>query len=219
MSLRAEVADHSLRSRLMKTFRELNYFRYTMPKAALFIIVHQVVFQAMFVVKNIYLKHKTGKSIRGKNNEVNYSILFFFFFIACAISLSFYQSPMGSTRLIDVHTAEILGLLLILMNLSVSAAALLNMEDSWRIGILENDNTRLIVNGIYRLTRNPYFLFYLLMFAAYTVLPQNSILLGLSVVGFMLIHSMIKSEEKYLLRVHGADYLQYKKQVPRYFIL
>ncbi len=68
-------------------------------------------------------------------------------------------------------------------------------------------------------SRNPYFLSYLFMFAAYTVLLQNILLLGLSVIGFMLINSMVNTEEKYLQRVHGEAYLQYKRKVPRYFIL
>ena len=190
-----------------------------MPKAALIIIAHQIVFQGMFVVKNIYLKNKSGKPIRGTNSETKYAILFFFFFIAGSIFLSFFQSPIGTIRLVDTPTAELFGLLMILANLFIGAAALLTMAESWRIGILENDQTRLIVNGIYRLTRNPYFLSYIIMFGAYTFLLQNFILLGLSVVGFVLIHSMIITEEKYLLKIHGEVYLHYKRKVPRYVIL
>jgi protein-S-isoprenylcysteine O-methyltransferase Ste14 len=190
-----------------------------MPKSTLLIIGHQVVFQVMFLIKNIYLQHKTGKSIRGKNTEANYSILFIIAFIACSVFLSFYQSPIGITRLVDTHTAELLALLLMLINLLIGAAALLTMKDSWRIGVLEDEKSPLIVNGIYRMTRNPYFLSYLFMFSAYTVLLQNVLLLGLSVIGFMLINSMVNNEEKYLQRVHGEAYLQYKKRVPRYIIL
>jgi len=190
-----------------------------MPKSTLLIIGHQVVFQAMFLIKNVYLNQKTGKSIRGQNTDANYSILFIFVFIVCSVSLSFFQSPIGTTRLVNTNTAELLALLLILVNLLIGAAALLTMKDSWRIGVLENEKSPLIVNGIYRMTRNPYFLSYIIMFAAYTVLLQNILLLVLSIFGFMLINSMVNTEEKYLQRVHGEAYLQYKRKVPRYLIL
>lgn len=189
-----------------------------MPKSTLLIIGHQVVFQAMFLIKNIYLQHKTGKSIRGKNTEANYSILFFTAFISCSVLLSFFKSPIGTIQYVDPFTAALLSLPLILSNLVIGAASLLNMKDSWRVGIIESQRTPLVEHGIYRFSRNPYFLSYLLMFGAYTVLLQNIILLGLSIIGFILIHSMINTEEEYLQSIHGEAYVQYKLRVPKYFI-
>jgi hypothetical protein len=54
-----------------------------MPKIWLIILLHQFVFQGMFVLKNIILQNKIGKQIRGKNIEATISIVFFAFFI-CA---------------------------------------------------------------------------------------------------------------------------------------
>ena len=96
---------------------------------------------------------------------------------------------------------------------------MVNLKDSWRVGVLEDQKTELITSNIYRFTRNPYFVSYFLMFASYTVIQQNLILLGLSLLGFLLIHKMIIKEEKYLYTKHGDTYLQYKKKVPRYIRL
>ena len=57
------------------------------------------------------------------------------------------------------------------------------------------------------------------MFVAYMVLLQNIILLILSLLGFAMIHLMVLKEEKHLTALHGENYLQYQKRVPRYIIL
>ncbi|MDM8541375.1 hypothetical protein QUF90_09820 [Desulfococcaceae bacterium HSG9] len=45
-----------------------------MPKTWLVILLHQLIFQGMFVMKNIILHRKIGKQIRGKNIEATVSI-------------------------------------------------------------------------------------------------------------------------------------------------
>jgi hypothetical protein len=73
--------------------------------------------------------------------------------------------------------------------------------------------------GIYRFSRNPYFLSYLIMFVAYTVLLRSIILLILSLVGFAVIHAMVLKEERHLTSLHGDTYRTYRKRVPRYLII
>jgi protein-S-isoprenylcysteine O-methyltransferase Ste14 len=185
----------------------------------LVILLHQLVFQGMFVTKNIILSRKTSKQIRGNNKEANSSIAFFVVFICLALGLSIYSPSFGEIQLLNDGSAKILGIGLLFLNLMVSGASLLHLKDSWRVGILADQRTNLVTEGIYRFTRNPYFVSYLLMFAAYTVLLQNIMLLGLSLLGFSLIHKMIMKEEEYLYSRHGKTYLQYKTKVPRYIII
>jgi protein-S-isoprenylcysteine O-methyltransferase Ste14 len=173
----------------------------------------------MFSGKNFYLRMKIRKQIRGNNKEAVSSMFFIIFFILLAVLLSRFETPAGTVQVISTGAAAITALVLICMNLVIVAVSLVNMKDSWRMGVLENQKTPLIVDGIYRYSRNPFFLSFLIMFAAYTILLQNIILLGLSLVGFFLIHWMIIKEEKYLESVHGEDYLQYKTKVPRYLIV
>jgi protein-S-isoprenylcysteine O-methyltransferase Ste14 len=115
--------------------------------------------------------------------------------------------------------ALFIALLLMLANLAVGLASLRDLGDSWRVGVIEEQQTQLIESGIYRFTRNPYFVAYLLMFAAYTVLLQSLILLVLSFIGFGMVHAMILKEEKYLAKTHGEAYQQYRQRVPRYFLI
>ena len=190
-----------------------------MPKTTLVILLHQLVFQGMFFLKNIILHRKTGKQIRGKNSEAIYSIVFFVLFIGVAVVISILKQPFGEVQLLNGFLAMALAVVLLFLNLIVSGASLMNLKDSWRVGILEDQKTELIITGIYRFTRNPYFVSYLLMFAAYTILLQNLILFGLSIVGFLFVHKMIMKEEEYLYSVHADTYVQYKMKVPRYIII
>lgn len=177
---------------------------------------HQLIFQGMFVFKNMRLYRKTGKPIRGRNIEATLAIAFFVVFIGAALALSVLKPPIGNISRLNPVFATITGVVFLCLNLVISLAALIHLRDSWRVGVLEDQQTDLVTTGIYAWTRNPYFVAYILMFAAYTVLLQNVILLGLSIVGCLFIHRMILTEETYLHEVHGDAYLKYKQSAPRY---
>ncbi len=106
--------------------------------------------------------------------------------------------------------------LFMLASLGIAAASLKDLGDSWRVGVIEGQETELIERGVYRFSRNPYFLAYLLMFAAYTTLLNSALLLVLSAIGFGMVHAMILREERYLASKHAADYERYRQSVPRY---
>jgi len=173
----------------------------------------------MFVLKNVILTKTLGKQIRGKNIEATISIIYFALFIIIALMISYFDFSFGRLEILNDHTAKLLALGILVLNLVLSLLSLVHLRDSWRVGVIENQKTELVTNGIYSLTRNPYFLTYSLMFAAYTILLQSLLLLVLSFIGFMLVHAMIIKEEKYLLSIHGDKYLEYKSGVPRYFMI
>ena len=183
------------------------------------ILIHQLLFQGMFFVKNMALKRKLGVTIRGRNREANFSILFFGFFIFIALLLAFFDAPFGSIQLVEKRTAMAFSLLLIVANLFLGTSSLISLKDSWRVGVLDDQKTSLIESGVYRFSRNPYFVSYLIMFAAYTILLQNIILLAMSLAGFAMIHAMVLKEEKHLSVQHGDYYTRYKERVPRYLII
>ena len=182
------------------------------------ILIHQIFFQGMFIAKNIFLKKKIRHSIRGKNLEARISILLFAIFIITALSLTFFNSRSGEYKILNQDIATRIGLTLLLFNILISVASLLNLGDSWRVGVIEDQKTELVSTGIYRFTRNPYFITYIIMLFAYTIILQNFLLLCLTIICMIFIQSMILKEEKYLLNVHGEKYIAYKKQVPRYIL-
>ena len=177
--------------------------------------LHQVIFQAMFAFKNITLGKRIGKQIRGSNREVNVGIAFFTIFIFVSLVLSIVGDDHASSH----APTMAVGSILLCLNLAIAAASLVHLKESWRVGVLENQKTALITTGIYRLTRNPYFVSYGLMFLAYAMILQSVILLGLTPIGLYLIHKMILAEEHYLLSLHGQRYAAYQKRVPRYLLI
>lgn len=190
-----------------------------MTTAALIILLHQLLFQGMFFAKNVLLGRKLGQTIRGHNPEATASIRFFVIFIGLAGYLAYSGSDWGKLALLSTDTARLVALVLLAANLLIGLRSLTDLGDSWRVGVIEEQQTALVESGIYRLSRNPYFLSYLLMFTAYTVLLQNVILLLLAVAGGRMIHTMIVREERYLAQLHGLAYQQYRQRVPRYLLI
>lgn len=190
-----------------------------MRDSVIIILVHQIIFQGMFFVKNISLSRRLGMPIRGKNREAVMSVGFIVLFILISLVLGLFEAPFGTFSLLKRTSALAVAAALLVANILIGISSLTGLRDSWRVGVLEDQRTDLIEKGIYGFSRNPYFLSYLIMFLAYTVLLQNIILLVLSPVGFAMIHLMVLKEEKYLTALHGEKYRQYRKRVPRYIII
>ncbi|MGE5846800.1 MAG: methyltransferase family protein, partial [Ignavibacteria bacterium] len=161
------------------------------------LISHLFLFESMFFVKNIILSKKLKGSIRGKNKEASLSIFLFAVTIIIAITsiLSGYLNELFIP--IPVLSNEyfiFIGMFLLFINLIISFLALLQMRDSWRVGIKEGDKTDLIIGGIFKITRNPYFLSYIVLFLAYILLVANILVIISSLLAFISIHKMIMKE-------------------------
>ncbi len=94
--------------------------------------------------------------------------------------------------------------------------AVLQMKDSWRAGIPEQNETELVTTGIYRFSRNPAFLGFDFMYVGVLLMYGNLLTLGFSVFAMVMLHRQILQEERYLESVFGTAYLAYKEQVFRY---
>ena len=99
----------------------------------------------------------------------------------------------------------------------IFAIAVYTMRDSWRAGIAENDKTELITTGIYRVSRNPAFLGFYLVYIGILLMFFNWILLVLSIFAITMLHLQVLQEEKHLADVFGNEYLSYKNKVKRYW--
>ena len=180
------------------------------------LVIHQTLFQGMFVLKNLILKQKIGIQIRGTNKEASIATSFIAMFIVVALIFSFLREPIGTIELPYNQFLSILGSSLLFLSLIVAGASLVGLRDSWRIGIIEEQKTTLITSGIYKYSRNPYFVSYLLLFGGYTVILQNFVLLLIMGLNTVLIHKMIIKEEQYLKSIHGNQFLEYTAKVRRY---
>lgn len=129
--------------------------------------------------------------------------------IAQLLSIFFGWNHMPSSVRFSGFCVGLLGNLIFLL-------AVLQMKDSWRAGIPEQDETALVTTGIYRFSRNPAFLGFDFMYVGVLLMYGNLLTLGFSIFAMIMLHLQILQEERYLESVFGAAYLAYKKQVFRY---
>lgn len=100
--------------------------------------------------------------------------------------------------------------------LALVLAAQTNMGASWRIGVNQSETTELVTSGLFNVTRNPIFLGMLVFWLGMAFLVPDI----LSIMAFVLALAAVEIqvrlvEEPYLIRVHGAPYLDYASRTGR----
>ena len=105
------------------------------------------------------------------------------------------------------------------LGVCIFITAMITMRDNWRAGIPTNDETKLITSGLYRISRNPAFLGFDLMYLGLLIVCFHFIHFLFALFPIVMLHLQILQEEKFLSSQFGEEYAQYKKRVGRYFIL
>jgi protein-S-isoprenylcysteine O-methyltransferase Ste14 len=96
----------------------------------------------------------------------------------------------------------------------------LSMGNSFRMGIpdtIEGQSPKLVTSGIFRYTRNPGFLGLDLAVCGTFLLAPGIITLILMILTWIIFHLQIMDEEKFLLKIHGEKYIEYRQLTGRYF--
>jgi protein-S-isoprenylcysteine O-methyltransferase Ste14 len=183
----------------------------------LFVIL--LFFILAFGIKNLITYISTKKSIKGKSKNLTFSVI-----ISSAIysilllRLTFLDSIFEI--FIPLHNLlKIFGYLLVTVGFCIGISALIAMKNSWRVGIIHNQKTVLITSGVYKFSRNPYFLSYEILILGFILIFPSPILAILYISLIITFHGMILDEENYLREVHRNSYLDYSKKVNRYFTL
>ena len=110
------------------------------------------------------------------------------------------------------------GVIIAALGVAVFIVAMTTMRDSWRAGIPEKDKTELVTAGIYRISRNPAFLGFDLMYIGLLIAFFNYIHLFFVLFAIIMLHLQILQEEKFLTDTFGEKYKEYRKHTGRYFI-
>lgn len=114
--------------------------------------------------------------------------------------------------------ARILGVVTGTLGVAAFAAAALCMRDNWRAGVPSQEKTELVTGGIYRISRNPAFLGFDLMYLGILLLFFSWPLCILTALAALLLHiQVVCVEEPHLHRAFGQAYLDYCGKVCRYF--
>ncbi|MDH5604543.1 MAG: isoprenylcysteine carboxylmethyltransferase family protein [Cyclobacteriaceae bacterium] len=173
-----------------------------------------------FAVRNLKTYLATGRqSIKGESGKLTASIvLSTALYLLIAFRLIFNKPEwLLESNLFPGEVLLLPGLGFVTAGFVLGIFALIAMKNSWRVGIKYDQKTELVTSGIYRISRNPYFLSYDILIMGYLLLFPSPLLLVLYLPLVIVFHKMILEEERYLETVHGQDYLAYKKKTGRYF--
>lgn len=94
--------------------------------------------------------------------------------------------------------------------------AILTMKGSWRAGIPEKKETSLILDGIFRYSRNPAFVGFDLLYLGILIAFPNAWHACFVAAAIYAFHLQILNEEDYMAQTFGEEYSQYKNRVRRY---
>jgi len=108
---------------------------------------------------------------------------------------------------------------MIILGLGIFLVAQATLGDSWRLGIDERHPGALVTHGIYRLSRNPLYLFFNLYFWGTFLLNGTGMFAIFAVLVTANLHYQILQEERFLAQVHGEPYRAYRARVGRYLTL
>ncbi len=171
-----------------------------------------------FAIRNIKTYLSTKQSIRGKSFKLTLSILLStIIYVLISLRLTILKPDwIIEINFYSIFYVKLFGIIFISIGFVFGILSLIAMKNSWRVGIKYNQKTDLVLTGIYKISRNPYFLSYDILILGYILIFPSIILLILYIILVITFHYMILEEEKYLESVHGDSYLEYKKEVGRY---
>ena len=106
------------------------------------------------------------------------------------------------------------GLLILSVLWTVVAQA--QMGESWRIGIDHEHQTALVSRGVFGFSRNPIFLGMTITLVGLFVIIPNTLTALTLLMGVVLIQIQVRLEEEFLVKTHGEEYCQYRRQVRRW---
>jgi protein-S-isoprenylcysteine O-methyltransferase Ste14 len=134
---------------------------------------------------------------------------------ACALFFAVKSFNLGS-MIFDSFVTRVFGISLSVVGCTVMLAAIFQLGQSVAVGLPEK-TTELRTHGLYGFTRNPIYLGAFIICAGscfYSIHPVNFMLFAVAVA----IHiSIVKKEEEFLEKRFGTQWLEYRRQVPRFF--
>jgi protein-S-isoprenylcysteine O-methyltransferase Ste14 len=115
-------------------------------------------------------------------------------------------------------TVRVAGLAVSAFGVLFFLLAITSMHDSWRAGVDESQKTTIVTSGVYRISRNPAFVGFDLLYIGTALTMPNVVMMCAALISIVLMHLQILQEEQYLPRAFGEEYLRYKAHTPHYLL-
>ena len=116
---------------------------------------------------------------------------------------------------LQTQILTITGLALIHIALVWISIAQFQMSNSWRIGIDEENKTKLVTDGVFLISRNPIFLGMIISVLGLFFIVPNALTFFLTMTTYIIIQIQIRLEEEFLQKQHAQDYVNYKLKTKR----
>ncbi len=122
---------------------------------------------------------------------------------------------LGPISYLETSNLKIIGLALGHLAVAGIMIAQWQMKHSWRIGIDYQNKTRLITIGLFRISRNPIYLFLIVALIGLFLIIPNALTLAILFAAYLILQVTIRLEEAHLEEQHGEEYKRYKNDVRR----
>jgi len=179
-------------------------------------------FYLTYIIKQILLKRKgieTARLAKGNKPERTCRTERLLLVSAHAMAAVQYANILLDQKaalLIRTQTVRTAGIGIALLGLCFFISAVVVMKDNWRAGVEEDQKTRIVTGGVYRISRNPAFVGFDLLYLGTALSFSNIVCMIGAAVAILLLHLQILEEEKLLPQIFGPEYLEYKKKTRRY---
>ena len=145
-------------------------------------------------------------------------LVWFYLLVAEAWPLSLDWMPDWLTaKIIDSLLVRLVGAALVVVAPVLYAAALVSMGTSWRIGIDQEKPGPLVTAGLFGWTRNPIYTAFDLAFLGTLLIHGRVISLLLAMTLIVLLHGIIRREERFLEARYGDAFRAYRTRAGRYW--
>lgn len=183
----------------------------------IFALLIMILFYSIYFGKMIIQKRqgiKTRQLGKGKNQNVRTIEILISIATLIIIPIQLISIILNLT-LLD-NKIRFIGFLVGILGDILFLIAIITMKNSWRAGIPSEDKIEFVSNGIYKISRNPAFVGFDLMYIGICLLYCNVLTIVFSLFAIIMLHFQILEEEKYLKKTFGEKYLSYKNKVCRY---
>lgn len=192
------------------------------PLAGLLIIV------LLVLAKVVSLKRKgvIVKAARSKNQELNpilypVFLLVLLLWLTALTKLSFNLSlsllpSFLTNKMVESLALEIMGAVFIFLSVFLLFITLVHFKNSLRFGMSHNNQGKLVTDGIFSISRNPFFLSLILYFIGQAMIFPGILLIAMALMAVAGIHFFILKEEKFMRMHYGKQYTDYMQNVRRY---
>ena len=183
----------------------------------IFALLIIILFYSIYFGKMIIQKRqgiKTRQLGKGKNQHVRAVEILLSIATLVIVPIQLISIILDLTILND--NIRFIGFLVGILGDILFLISIITMKNSWRAGIPSEDNTEFVSNGIYKISRNPAFVGFDLMYIGICLLYCNVLTIIFSLFAIVMLHFQILQEEKYLEKTFGEKYITYKYKVFRY---